>query len=113
MSNLIIPSNPNCPLCGKKMKILQTMNKRTGTVERFFNCFDAECMVSINALDPAVNNWKLKNAPKCTVCGADMKIFFRTFDKYMKAQCPKCRKKGKLVQVVREPVAHNDPRWSA
>lgn len=106
MSNIILPGNPECPLCLKQMKKVRSPN---GT---FLVCLGDNCMISINTIDPAINNWKLKTAPFCTVCGKPMRAFFRTMDRYLKCQCPNCLAKGKLVQIVRGEVKHMDPNWS-
>lgn len=110
-----MPGAPMCPLCYKRMRIVDT---KKGS---FYVCMDTDCMVSINTKDPAIDRWaKIQDAPKdagsdtptCPRCGTIMRIFFRIWDGYIKAQCPKCRKEGKIVQVQKGKVEHLDPRWS-
>ena len=108
----MIKGNPECPLCLKKMKSFQSKHEGTGKVENFFVCLDHECMVSINMLDQAVGKWEIENPPICPKCNTKMRVFFRSFDKYFKSQCPKCRKRGKIVQVVRETIPHDGKKWS-
>lgn len=111
MGKLIIPSAiPDCPLCLNQMKIIyvQTLVPGPGfqgfRYEKRFACERPDCKISINVKDPAVDKWDAKEPPKCTICGHDMRVFFRTFDKYFKCQCPYCMSKGKKVEVVREVV---------
>jgi len=112
MSNIIIPGNPECPLCLKKMKKVQTSSGE------YYACFTTTCMdgeipMAIKVKDPAVNNWHLKKAPDCIVCGKPMRAFFRILEPYFKMQCGNCLKtRNKLIQVMRNPVSHNDPKWS-
>lgn len=94
MSNLIIPGNPTCPLCLRRMKAFKT---RVGII---FACFTDTCMVSINAKDPCCAKWDTRTPVPCTACGTEMRHFFRA-DGYLKYQCPECLKHGRLVQVVR------------
>jgi len=113
MPNIIMPGEPFCPLCKKRMKGIQAKSKTTGVIERLYVCTRPNCMISINELDPALGQWeKMKDPPKCTRCHTVMRVFFRAIDGYFKAQCPECLKHGKLTQVVRENVPHNDPNWS-
>jgi len=105
MGNIIIPGNPTCPLCLARMR--EVIQNKRGKVERFWSCTGVDCMISINIKDPAVNKWDIENPPQCVRCGTPMRVFFRCLDKYMKCQCPKCKKAGKITQVVRETVPNN------
>lgn len=109
MSNIITPRQaPECPLCGTTMRTLYTPKGK------FYACLMSECMISINAKDLAVNKWDaMKDKPTCPQCGGQMKVFFRIADNYIKAQCPKCRAKGKVVMVERGKVLSPTPdSWS-
>jgi hypothetical protein len=106
MGNILIPGNPECPLCLKRMREVYDKHGK------LFVCTGINCMISIRAADPAINNWKLKTPPDCTICGKPMRAFFRVLDRFLKCQCPHCLAKGKLVQVTRGEVKHMDPRWS-
>jgi hypothetical protein len=107
MSNIIIPGNPVCPLCLRRMRtVLTSMAKKV------YVCTQPNCMISIDARDLAVNRWNMKSPPNCAVCGHAMRAFFRAVDRYFKCQCPNCLKKGKLVQVVRGTVENLPPDGS-
>lgn len=110
MSNIIIPGNPECPLCLKRMKEVKVKTKNG--LETMYICAGINCLISINALDPAVSKWNMKEPPSCTICGHKMRAFFRVLDRYLKCQCPHCLKGGKLVQIVRGQVKDFDPKWS-
>lgn len=109
MTGIIIKDDvPQCPLCLNKMKSF--ISKKRGIFEKIFTCIGINCMVSINAVDPAVGKWLTKDPMPCPVCGSQFRVFFRTIDKYFKAQCPEClAKRGRVVQVVREAVP-NSPK---
>jgi hypothetical protein len=106
MTNIIITDdNPQCPLCLNKMR--DRLVKKKSIVEKIFFCVNVNCMISINAIDPAVGKWHGAKE-KCPVCGGIMRAFFRTLDKYFKIQCPHCLKKtGRVVQVERQTVPNN------
>lgn len=99
---------PECPLCKKLMRTIYTKQGK------FFACFANECMISINARDLAVGKWDaMKDKPQCPQCGTQMAIFFRVADNYVKGQCPKCRKEGKVVMIERGKVLSPTPdSWS-
>ena len=107
MSNIIIPGNPVCPLCLRRMRTVRPPTTKV------YVCTQPNCMISINAKDPAVNRWSMKVPPNCAVCGHAMRAFFRAADRYFKCRCPNCLKKGKLVQVVRGTVENLPPDSSS
>jgi hypothetical protein len=77
---------PNCPLCGKKMRV-----DSNDKMEIFFSCIQPSCMVSINAVDPNIELWKNYHPESdkeliCEHCGGDMNFFFRA-DEYFKSLC--------------------------
>ena len=103
---------PECPLCYKKMREVLT---RKGN---FYICTEFECMISINAKDPAVGKWREAESrmPPCPKHGIPMRAFFRALDGYKKLQCHKCREEGKLTQVEAGKVKDLNPQqaqnWS-
>lgn len=108
MSHIVMPGSPMCPLCFKKMREVFTDRGH------LFVCTEAECMISISSQDPAVGKWyEPSEPPLCPKDGTPMRLFFRVYDGFIKAQCPTCRKQGKITQVMKGKVEHMDPRWSA
>lgn len=108
MSN-IININPivTCPLCHKQMKVFYT---KLGKV---YACLGTNCMICIDARDPSVNKWDMREPPVCIFCGHKMRAFFRMKDKFLKCQCHNClTTRNKLVQVVRGEIKDIDPKWS-
>ena len=110
MSTIIMPGAPFCPLCGKRMREIYT------SVGLVYACLDELCNISINAKDPCVNKWgrvgKQEKPPVCPRCGTTLVHFFRS-DRFVKSQCPKCRKEGRLVQVMKGKVEHMGDKWFA
>lgn len=105
-----MPGAPYCPLCDKRMR--EILTPRGG----MYTCLSAECMLSISVHDPAVGRWADAKMPPCPRCATPMRAFFRILDGFKKIQCPKCRKEGKLSQVMVGKVIDMPPQqqqnWS-
>lgn len=82
MANVIIGGTVECPLCDRKMETI-SMGK-----ELFYVC--KPCMISINALDPALNRWDEIERDPCPKCKAPMRTFYRALDRFTVVVCNTC-----------------------
>lgn len=84
-----IPSKTDmehCPLCLKKWKIVEEVEK---TGHGYFVCL--ECEISIKMMDPMVGMYFKMEPVECPVCNhSKTRVFYRS-DGYLKYYCPKCK----------------------
>ena len=85
MSNIIMGGNIHCPLCEKAFTKVRRGPKISDV---FYVC--PRCMISINALDPALDKWDAIPKEECPLCHKPMAIFYRQLDGYMQYRCKPC-----------------------